>query len=245
MGFDKFVWHVDVREDRSEIEAAYIHGIIEWASRKLGKKYRQILDVPCGIGRLHPFLREYGYTVEGIDISEEMVQEAKEKGINCFVGDMTNPDAYPNKKYDVIINWFTSFGYNAGMNDEKILRIWRDHMTDNGLLIIDTARKTRWSFPNIQRRDDETIELIEETQEDDIKKLRMRLFKDYGDRMELLKELKVDLKLYSVKEMQELLERSGFEMLSVFGTLSFHKPYNTPWCTDTRAIYVAVKRDTK
>ncbi len=83
MGFDKFVWHVDAREDRSEIEAAYIHGITEWASRKLGKKYRRILDVPCGTGRLHPFLRDCGYEVEGMDLSEEMVGEAKERGLNC------------------------------------------------------------------------------------------------------------------------------------------------------------------
>ncbi len=44
-------------EARNEREAFYIHSLIEFYGGKLNEKYRVILDMPCGHGRLHRYLR--------------------------------------------------------------------------------------------------------------------------------------------------------------------------------------------
>ena len=54
MGYEKIVWHIAHREERSPKEAAYIHYLLGLARLETGREYRTILDVPCGNGRLHP-----------------------------------------------------------------------------------------------------------------------------------------------------------------------------------------------
>ena len=237
MPYDKTIWHVRHREKRSEIEAGYVNALIDLAAARLGERYRTILDVPCGNGRLHSFLKKYGYSVEGFDISKEMVEEAKENGRNCWAGDMRDPTAYPDKKYDVILNWFTAFGYFDDETNERILDIWRDHLRDNGLLIIDVAAAGKDPFMGAERYDDGTIEIMEEENEGTFRKLWIRLFRDEGNRLELLKELRVRLRLYTREEMIALLEKHGFEVLETFQRLTFWRPKEAPAYT-----YIAVKR---
>jgi SAM-dependent methyltransferase len=51
-----------------------------------------ILDIHCGYGRHHKYLRSCGYEVFGVDISEELINKAKsiypEYKESYFVGDM-------------------------------------------------------------------------------------------------------------------------------------------------------------
>ncbi len=44
-------------DERNEREAFYIHSLIGFYGRKLNENYRTILDMLCGHGRLHKFLR--------------------------------------------------------------------------------------------------------------------------------------------------------------------------------------------
>lgn len=41
------------------------------------------LDIPCGTGRLFPFFAERGVMVTALDISEDMIREAKTKHRSC------------------------------------------------------------------------------------------------------------------------------------------------------------------
>jgi len=57
---EKIKWHITYREDRNELEAYYIYSLIKFVELKLKESYKTILDVACGNGRLHKFLRNYG-----------------------------------------------------------------------------------------------------------------------------------------------------------------------------------------
>lgn len=48
---------------------------------KGGKTGRRILDAGCGTGRCAPILRPYASGLSGVDLSEKMVQSAKNKGL--------------------------------------------------------------------------------------------------------------------------------------------------------------------
>ncbi|MDN5367147.1 MAG: hypothetical protein PWQ11_558 [Candidatus Diapherotrites archaeon] len=236
MGWEKHVWNIDEREERSEMEAAYIAGLVRWMEAKLGEKYRTILDVPCGNGRLHPYLKKMGFEVEGIDISEELVRDAREKGLKCWQGDMADPKAYPDKEYDVILNWFTSFGYGGGENDEKILKIWHDHLRKGGLLIIDTVVPSGFITDHVVSYDSK-IKLFQERGDGKNLHIHIRIFRDLGSRMELLAEHKVDLRLYEPEEMEEMLRKAGFEVVVKLPGYCFRQ-----WNEEAkRVIYVARK----
>ncbi len=220
MGYDKIVWHIAHREERSPKEAAYIHYLLGLARLETGVEYRTILDVPCGNGRLHPYLRKLGYNVEGIDISEELVTEARKNGLNRKVGNMADPNAYPDKKYDAILNWFTSFGYLSDEENERTLDIWRKHLKDSGVLIIDVALARKGSFTGAERYNDEMIEIMEDWQEGVRRHVRIRLFRDEGNVMHLLARNDVSLRLYTLDEMAELLKKHGFRVIAALDHMS-------------------------
>jgi 2-polyprenyl-3-methyl-5-hydroxy-6-metoxy-1,4-benzoquinol methylase len=57
---DDVRWHIKEREKTSKEEAVYISQVINFFRKKLNEKYSSILDVACGNGRLHPYLRNLG-----------------------------------------------------------------------------------------------------------------------------------------------------------------------------------------
>jgi len=62
---------------------------VEKALFYLPKKYN-ILDIPCGTGRITEHLRNKGYEVSGADISVDMLKEASNKtDINYYLRDIT------------------------------------------------------------------------------------------------------------------------------------------------------------
>lgn len=48
----------------------------------------KILDIPCGTGRFYPLYKRLNFPSLGIDISDEMLAQARQKGMYCSVGDI-------------------------------------------------------------------------------------------------------------------------------------------------------------
>ena len=90
-------WGEDHEKDTWWIEGAnaFLSSLLKEAT---------ILDVGCGVGQKTEYIKEKGFSrVEGIDFSEGMVKEAKEKypEINFEVVDVYDLDKYP-KTFDGI-----------------------------------------------------------------------------------------------------------------------------------------------
>jgi SAM-dependent methyltransferase len=95
-----------------------------------------MLDVACGRGRHSIHLASKGYTVTGIDISEDSIAEAKQfetDKLEFFVHDMRLP--FRMNYYDCAFNFFTSFGF---------FRTRREH--DNSIRTIAQSLKTGGTF---------------------------------------------------------------------------------------------------
>ena len=98
---------------------------------------KTILDVGCGTGIHMNLLEKDGYQVDGIDLSNEMLNIAKTRtNGNLFQGNLL--DFKTNKKYDAIISMFAVFNHLKDYNElEKgILNLYQK-LNEEGILIID------------------------------------------------------------------------------------------------------------
>ena len=104
---------------------------------KLSPACDTILDVACGTGEHHKYLKE-NYKVDGLDLNQVLLNGAKPKNPNgnYFAEDMT--DFNLNKKYDVILCLFSSIGYVKTY--DKIVSTFNSfnkHLNAGGLIIVE------------------------------------------------------------------------------------------------------------
>jgi len=103
---------------------------------------KTILDGGCGTGGHAIPLAERGYEVTGIDLSEEMINIAKEKasktGVNIDFNVMDLRKLRLNKKFDACICMFAVIDYLTNNKDLlKAMSNIREHLKNGSLLIFD------------------------------------------------------------------------------------------------------------
>jgi SAM-dependent methyltransferase len=82
----------------------------------------RVLDVACGQGRHAVLLAEAGFNVAGLDYSREMLRAAKARGegktLRYTRGDMRKLPARWTRRFDGVVNLFTSFGFFEDPTDD-------------------------------------------------------------------------------------------------------------------------------
>lgn len=100
----------------------------------------RILDCPCGQGRHAHLLAEAGYDVDGLDYSPQLLKAAKKRGhgrtLRYTKGDMRRLPATWTKRFDAVVNLFTSFGFFADPRDDaRVIHEFARVLKPGGLLI--------------------------------------------------------------------------------------------------------------
>lgn len=125
---------------------------------KFLKKEDSILDLACGYGRITFALINLGYCVMGIDISSNLIKDAKKKAkklglkSNFEVGDMRYLP-YPSENFDKVICLWSSFNHLLNEKDQirAINEIYRV-LKKKGVAIIDLPNgETKWAKDNIKK----------------------------------------------------------------------------------------------
>ena len=107
----------------------------------------EILDCPCGHGRITNALAERGFRVTGLDASELFLERARadasERGVEVeYVhGDMR--DLPWRGRFDAVVNWFTSFGYFSDDENKLVLREFHEALKPGGRLVLETQSISR------------------------------------------------------------------------------------------------------
>jgi SAM-dependent methyltransferase len=127
------------RDKDYEEECDKIEQIIR--EQKMGK-VQTILDLGCGTGNHALRLANRGYSVTGVDRSENMLAiaglKALESNLDSTFVQSDIRSFKSNKKYDVIIMMFAVLGYLTENTDiEKALATVRRHLKPGGLFICD------------------------------------------------------------------------------------------------------------
>jgi SAM-dependent methyltransferase len=119
-------------------EVDYIENLIKSHSSET----RTILDLGCGTGKHDELLCNKGYTLHGVDISEEMLEIAeirrkdKEDKLTFSQSDITQ--LHLNQKFDTIVSLFHVMSYqNTNTALDKVFSGVRDHLNKDGLFIFD------------------------------------------------------------------------------------------------------------
>jgi ubiquinone/menaquinone biosynthesis C-methylase UbiE len=100
----------------------------------------RILDVPCGQGRHSHLLAEAGYDVDGLDYSSKLLKVARKRGAGANLryarGDMRKMPARWTRRFDAVLNLFTSFGFFAHpAEDVRVVREYARVLKPGGLLV--------------------------------------------------------------------------------------------------------------
>lgn len=104
----------------------------------LPSAHLNVLDVGCGTGELTFLLTEMGHSVTGIDLSESMVEKAREKNealklnANFKTGDAEDLD-FGDAKFDLVFNRHLLWTLP---HPEKALKEWKRVLKNHGHIII-------------------------------------------------------------------------------------------------------------
>ena len=116
------------------------------------KKDSHILDLACGSGTFANSIANLGYKISGLDLSEEIINVAKEKTkmnhneIDYQVQDMSN-FKYDNK-FDVITCFFDSINFLEENNIKPLFDCVYNHLEDGGYFIFDIFTYSKMKYTN-------------------------------------------------------------------------------------------------
>ena len=119
-------------------EVDYIDNLIKFHN----KNVKTLLDMGCGTGKHAELFCEKGYTVHGIDLSEDMLkianQRRKGKEDKLEFSHSNIQELNLNKKFDVIVSLFHVMSYqNSNEQLIKAFEVAKNHLNNDGIFIFD------------------------------------------------------------------------------------------------------------
>ena len=175
----------------------------------------ELLDVPCGGGRLAMAMAERGYRVTGIDISEQFLDHARAADPSGRVtwqrGDMRDLP-WPSR-FDGAFCYGNSFGYLDDQGNEDFLRAIAAALKPGGRFVLETPMVLENLLGHIQDRPWWKVRDAHLLVANHYDAIRQRLDIEYT----FVSEGRVDVRhgthrAYSLRELIELIEACGFDV---------------------------------
>ncbi len=194
------------------------------------KRPKNILDIGCGTGSHALILSKRGYSVTGIDLSEVMIEKAKNKAeieklaTEFLVQDMRNINL--SRKFDCAICMFGAFGYMTTPEDlASFLSGLKQCLNKNGLFIfefwsIGGLKSTPYQSWMKTRNEDLTLYRLSVSNFDPKTKTLKIEFEFLVIRERKLAETFTEMhkiRCYKLNEIQRYLESNQFKQISAYG----------------------------
>tara|TARA_B100000989_G_C19410780_1_gene414259 strand:+ start:114 stop:833 length:720 start_codon:yes stop_codon:yes gene_type:complete len=224
-------------KNRNEKEAQlFIDHILEKIKIKPNSK---VLDLACGTGRHSKYLEKKGFNVVGVDKSEKNIFIAKKnenKSLKFFNQEMTTDI---NMKFDVVFNFFTSFGYSNDKYNHDTVENISKNLKPGGLFVIDFLN-SELVRKNIVKSDKKFIRGINFNISRFIKNnciYKNISFKDKNQQYNFTEKVM----LLNLFDFKKYFSKNNFKILEIFGDydLSIFKIEKSP-----RLILIAKKNPT-
>src|SRR6056297_585729 len=208
-------WYEDLYEDygKSYEEEAFVKGTkgeVDFLEKELDfNKDKNILDIGCGTGRHSIELNKRGYEVTAIDLSESMIEQAKNKmkkkdlDVNFRVKNALELDY--KKEFDLSII-LCEGAFSLMENDDKDYKILKNAynaLKDKGKLIL--------TVPNAYKP------INEENENLDLTTLRENFILEIEDDNGKEKNIKAKQRYYLPSEISWRLKNIGFNEVDIYG----------------------------
>lgn len=213
--FDTEYYHL-LYKDRDFEEAR--HFIDNLVHHLAIKPQARVLDLACGKGRHAQTLSEHNLQVLGVDLSEQSILEAKKmesENLSFKVHDMRY--SIEGEKFDYIFNLFTSFGYfDEEETNLEVLKNVNGMLRFNGTFVFDFLN-SNFCIQSIVPQEVKEVEGIhfDIRRKFDGKYIRKEIdVIDHGKTYHFEEKVRA----YCFQQLHELLEKSGFTVVSLFGS---------------------------
>jgi ubiquinone/menaquinone biosynthesis C-methylase UbiE len=202
---------------RDESEAQHA---VDMIANELGdKQVRRVLDLACGAGRHARPLSDRWWTV-GLDLSAVLLKVARgaEPEGNYVRGDM-RALPFADRSFDMCVNLFTSFGYFE--SDAQHLRVLAEvaRVVDIGGTFVLDFLNSKSVGRNLVARDQRKVgdQVVEQHRKitDDGRFVQKTISLPNSDRKFIER-----VRLFSVDELEMMLEESGFSVYAKHGDYS-------------------------
>lgn len=243
---DYFETWLGGRVDRM-LTAERTEGEVDFIERALGlAPGSRVLDLCCGHGRHSLLLAGRGYDVTGVDFSERALGLARRRtrraglAVRWMKRDMRRITF--REEFDAVINIFTAFGYfESDAANEGVLHRVAAALKPGGIFLIDTINRESLvrSYADSRSRHSEDGTVMLEESSLDLLGGRNRsewiAFAPDGSR----RQGRVDLRVYTLRELVGMLERAGLSFRQVWGAFD-GRDYSLD---SRRMIVLAVKEE--
>lgn len=220
---------------------------IEAIFKAQGHKPKTVVDLACGTGTIAGMLARRGYAVTGIDLSEEMLESAREKlrlqgiRIPLVQGDMRSFALH--QPADAVVCLCDGFNYLLTEEDAaKALQCIRRNLAPGGLLVFDVS--SRYKLQSVlgskamaEVRDDVTL-VWQNRYEPQTRLLTMDLtfFVQEGTLYRRFEETHIQ-RAYDGEELIRLLSDHGYEDIVSYAPFALKPPGHR----DHRLFFAAKK----
>lgn len=216
-GLSVDMWRLAVTEDQTRMEADFIQKMLQLTPPAT------VLDVPCGSGRLAIELASRGFTMSGVDISPQFLEEARtlvnERRLDVSWQQRDMRDLPWQMTFDGAFCFGNSFGYLDDDGNAQFLEAVYRVLRPAGRFILDAASVAENVLPQIQKHTEMQIGDIRFIEDNHYEHELGRLDTEYTFvRGELTEKKFGSHRLYTYRELQGLLSRAGFVELQSFGS---------------------------
>ena len=232
--FNSRYYHL-LYQNRSQNEANFfIENLVENLALN---ENSNILDLGCGKGR-HAFkLSGIFKNVDGIDLSENninLAKQIKKQNLNFYIGDMRNFNM--KKKYNYVFNLFTSFGYFENASENlSVLKCINNHLEDGGYLLIDflntTLIKNKTQIKEVKVIQDVKFDIQKFVSGNCITKSIQ--INDSGKTSKFNERVQ----LFNLEDFKSMFNETGFELIKAFGNYSLD-----PYCEKSDRLILWAKK---
>ncbi len=218
-------------------EALYIHQLIQ--ARNASAK--SVLDLGCGTGKHAAEFVKLGYEVTGVDLSEDMVSQAKAAKIPntaFYQGDLRSFER--DEKFDVVVSLFHVLSYQTTNEAlEAAFQTAKKHLKPDGVFIFDF-----WYGPSvlmdqptvrIKRMSDAHCEVLRLTEP--VMHYNENMVDVHFDvqvkhkstgKVEYITE-KHEMRYFFQPELAFMLSQLGFKNINLLGWLKNEAPTKNDW----------------
>jgi SAM-dependent methyltransferase len=225
--------------DRWSAAAGEIEALLRLAPRPGDR----VLDLCCGPGRHAIALAQQGLRVTGVDRTNFLLRKAEENAQAAGVQlELVREDMRRFRRpaaFDLIVSLYTSFGYFDDEDNQRVLYNVRDNLAPGGVVVFDVASKegVAASFQETASATapDGARAFKRHTVSDDWSRIDHQWTIVRGDRA---RSFEFTLRIFSGRELKDLLLATGFSRVQLFGELD-----GRPYDRNLRRLIAVARRD--